>query len=260
MVLAVMIYGFSLWPLLLAYLAGSIIDRLLAKRRMRDLENLLFLTLGKLAREDGRVSREEIDRAELIFLQLGVTGDRRKQAIDHFRRGASGECNFRDEIARFANGPASIMQKSSFIELLVIFSIEEKDGYAQLNPHYRELLAEIVGIMGIDLASFDRLVEVLVAQANFFNEQQAEYSAGSAQPGSRASRRTSLEMAYQALDASESDSDDEIKKKYRRLLSKYHPDKIIGRGIGKEAVKLGKEKTQQITRAYDRIKLARGMK
>jgi len=53
---------------------------------------------------------------------------------------------------------------------------------------------------------------------------------------------------------SESASDAEVKKAYRRLISQHHPDKLVSKGLPDEMMKIAKEKTQQITEAYDTIR------
>ena len=59
------------------------------------------------------------------------------------------------------------------------------------------------------------------------------------------------------LGVSASASNDEIKKAYRRLMSKNHPDRLISQGVPPEMIKLATQKTQQIKSAYDAIKQAR---
>lgn len=63
---------------------------------------------------------------------------------------------------------------------------------------------------------------------------------------------------YIILGVNETASDDEIKKAYRQMAIKYHPDKV--QSMGEEHQKAAKEKFQQIQSAYDNIKKARGIK
>ena len=49
----------------------------------------------------------------------------------------------------------------------------------------------------------------------------------------------------------------EVKKAYRRLMSQHHPDKLVAKGLPEEMMKLAKEKTQEISAAYELIKEAR---
>lgn len=64
--------------------------------------------------------------------------------------------------------------------------------------------------------------------------------------------------AYTALEIEPSASDDEIKKAYRRMAMKYHPDKVAT--SGEEIKQQATEKFRTINEAYEHIKLLRGMK
>ena len=63
---------------------------------------------------------------------------------------------------------------------------------------------------------------------------------------------------YEILEISQSATDDEVKKAYRRMAVKYHPDKVSH--LGPEHQKAAKEKFQKLTEAYERIKKERGIK
>lgn len=62
---------------------------------------------------------------------------------------------------------------------------------------------------------------------------------------------------YQVLGCSPSDTNDEIKKRYRELLTKYHPDKFIGQGYDEEFVRLASRRFQEIQEAYEKIRASR---
>ncbi|WP_299056725.1 TerB family tellurite resistance protein [uncultured Polaribacter sp.] len=66
----------------------------------------------------------------------------------------------------------------------------------------------------------------------------------------------STDNAYKILEITKSASNDEVKKAYRKMAKKYHPDKIIG--LGEEHLKGAKEKFQSIQNAYENIKAERG--
>ncbi len=63
---------------------------------------------------------------------------------------------------------------------------------------------------------------------------------------------------YTILEISQSASDDEVKKAYRKMAVKYHPDKVSH--LGAEHQNAAKEKFQALTEAYERIKKERGIK
>ena len=62
---------------------------------------------------------------------------------------------------------------------------------------------------------------------------------------------------YQTLGVSKSASAAEIKKAYRKMVKKYHPDKLTG--LGDEHLQGAKEKFQNIQAAYETIKKERGL-
>ena len=66
-----------------------------------------------------------------------------------------------------------------------------------------------------------------------------------------------LANAYEMLSVSPGDSDAEVKKAYRRLMSQHHPDKLVAKGLPEEMMKLATEKTQEIKAAYEVIQTHR---
>ena len=69
---------------------------------------------------------------------------------------------------------------------------------------------------------------------------------------------TSLDSAYKVLEVAPTATDDEVKKAYRQLALKHHPDRVAS--LGEDVQKAAEEKFKQITEAYERIRKARGMK
>ena len=67
----------------------------------------------------------------------------------------------------------------------------------------------------------------------------------------------SLSRAYQYLGADRTDSDYDIKRRVRKLISIYHPDKLDLAGRSEKSVARATEKVQKIIRAYDRVQRSR---
>jgi DnaJ like chaperone protein len=55
-------------------------------------------------------------------------------------------------------------------------------------------------------------------------------------------------------------SDADVKRAYRKLVSQYHPDKLVSRGLPEEMMEVAKTRVREINTAYDQIKAARGIK
>ena len=70
----------------------------------------------------------------------------------------------------------------------------------------------------------------------------------------------SLSRAYQNLGADRTDSDYDIKRKVRKLISIHHPDKLDPTEPSKKSVARATEKVQKIIRAYDRVKCSRRLR
>lgn len=69
-------------------------------------------------------------------------------------------------------------------------------------------------------------------------------------------KTSSTSSAYSILEVSRDASNDDIKKAYRRMAVKYHPDKVAT--LGEEFQKAATEKFQKVQEAFETIKKERG--
>jgi len=86
-------------------------------------------------------------------------------------------------------------------------------------------------------------------QSNFNQSSQQSY----AQPS-----QNSFDKYYEVLESKPTDTIDEIKKRYRRLVKEYHYDSIASKDLPEDMLKFAQEKTQSLNEAYNAIKEARG--
>jgi DnaJ like chaperone protein len=112
------------------------------------------------------------------------------------------------------------------------------------------LLEQIASRFGYSNAQFQQLLEMVLNQSHF--------SSGAGGTGQTASTN-GLADAYKAIGAMESNTDQEIKRAYRKLMSQYHPDKLIGQGLPEDMIAVATEKAKEIQIAYDLIKERRGI-
>ena len=64
--------------------------------------------------------------------------------------------------------------------------------------------------------------------------------------------------AYKVLEIEPSATDEEVRKAFRQLALKHHPDRVAT--LGEDVRRAAEEKFQQINNAKERIYKARGMK
>ena len=62
---------------------------------------------------------------------------------------------------------------------------------------------------------------------------------------------------YKILEIERSATDEDIKKAYRRMAMKFHPDKVST--LGNDVENAAKEKFQSVSKAYDNIKKERNI-
>ena len=67
----------------------------------------------------------------------------------------------------------------------------------------------------------------------------------------------STDAAYKILEINTDSSDEEVKKAYRTMAKKYHPDKVSY--LGEEFRKAANEKFKKVNDAYEQIKKERGL-
>lgn len=67
-------------------------------------------------------------------------------------------------------------------------------------------------------------------------------------------KRLTLKKAYEILESNESDDFAGVKKRYRALVKKYHPDILMGKGEDQSIIDQATAKLQEINEAYELIK------
>ncbi|MFW5852228.1 MAG: TerB family tellurite resistance protein [Bacteroidota bacterium] len=70
--------------------------------------------------------------------------------------------------------------------------------------------------------------------------------------------KNDIESAYKILEIDENASDEDVRKAYKKMALKFHPDKVshLGEGVQKSAT----EKFQKVNIAYEQIKKQRNIK
>jgi len=120
------------------------------------------------------------------------------------------------------------MDYNSRVQLLhILFGIASADG--KVDKSELDTIGTISSLLGISSADF------LSIKAMFIKNTESD---------------------FQILEIESSASDDEIKKAYRKMAVKFHPDKVAH--LGEDYRKDAEEKFKKVQEAYENIKKQRG--
>jgi len=237
-------------------LLGHMVDRFLAgiigvgstKKAFFD---ALFSSLGHLSKADGRVTETEIRMVETLMQRMQIGGEDRQRAIRLFKQGKEPDFELEDALQSFVQ--LSVARKDlrqMFMEILV----ESAFSSGSITQAEHAVLLKVARLLRIPGAQF---AAMLAARG-----PAGDYS-GQGRGGGRAgvdSSRGTLAQAYAQLGLKSSASDAEVKKAYRKLVSQFHPDKLVSHGLPEEMMEIAKTRVREINTAYDQIKQARGFK
>ncbi len=203
-----------------------------------------FSVMGYIAKADGKVTRDEIRLVESVMSHLGLTAEMRESAKKLFNEGKSGEFPIDEILDQFKK---ETRRRGTLIQMFLEIQLQAAYADGVMHPAEKQVLRHICERLGISIAQFDQLEEML--KAGF---------GGGGYRGPQ-SQQIPIEDAYAMLGVNKSVSDVELKKSYRRLMSQHHPDKLVAKGLPDEMIKDATEKTQQIKSAYERIRESRGL-
>ena len=193
---------------------------------------IFFRSLGKLAKADGLVSREEADMVSTFMRTMEFASAKKKLLIAAFNRGKS--------------------SPSSFAQLVT----EVKNAFQP--QHYQTLLQIYCDLVLADGAISDVELDFLRAAERVFGlrgfvDRWYDSLKNPAEPPPTGG----LDDAYRILGVTPQSTPDEIKKAWRDKAKEFHPDKLRGKDLPENIVKLAESKFRQAQSAYERIKQAR---
>ena len=232
-------YLFRFPGAILGFLVGSFVDNLSGGGHAQtvfsdmtrqsvspaDFELNLLSLCSIVIKADGQVSQREMDYVRQYF--VGAYGKEKANAI--FR--TFNEINKKHEISAqrictFLNQRTRYEVRLQLLHFL--FGIAQADG--SVSKPEVDKIREIAGYLRVALRDFESIMAMFIKSAD---------------------------NAYKILEIEKSASNEEVKKAYRTMAKKYHPDRVNTKN---EAIKKGAEdKFKEVQMAYETIQKERGI-
>jgi DnaJ like chaperone protein len=183
----------------------------------------LLVLVAEVMRADGKVVRSELEYVKKYFLKnFGEAAS--KEALVLLRDILKKSVPLKDVCYQVRDN----MDYPSRLQLMhLLFGISNADGV--LHPSEVSVITNIASWIGISTADFESI------KSMFYD---------------------SLESSYKVLEISPNATVEEIKKAYRNMALKHHPDKVSY--LGEDIRKAAEVKFQKVNEAYERIKKERG--
>ena len=128
----------------------------------------------------------------------------------------------------------------------------EQIRYYMEHPMRLQLLYYLFGIAKADGNVDKNEIQIIETIAHYLGLNAKDYES------LKAMHYKDTESAFKILEIEPSVTDEEVKKAYRKMAMKYHPDKV--RGLGEQHEKSANEKFIKVQEAYEQIKKERNFK
>ncbi len=190
-----------------------------------DFEISLLVLAAVVIKADGGIDRRELEYVRVNFIEM-YGKHRANKAFKLFKEIIKDPNISARKICLQINKHMNHPSRLQLIHFL--FGVANADGRVTRDELFK--IRQLAGYLNINTRDFDSV------KAMFYKEEH---------------------NAYTILGVERNVTDLEIKKAYRRMVKKYHPDKL--RGLGKEHIKVAEAKFRQVQKAYEQIQLERGM-
>ena len=215
----------------------------------------LFSSLGHLSKADGQVTDREIRMVESLMARMQIQGDERQRAIRHFNLGKEPGFDLEGALRPFVQLSALRHDlRHMFMEIL----IEAGFSSGKITPEEHAVLLRIARELKIPGQLFTAMLNARGRPGQAGQQGYQGYQ-GNRQRASN-NNVVPLTQAFATLGLTDKATDSEIKRAYRKLVSQYHPDKLVSRGLPEEMMQMAKARVRDINTAYDQVKQSRGFK
>lgn len=189
---------------------------------------ILVASMAKMAKADGRITKDEIDRIDAFFNELGFQGESREAAQLIFKREKDADTDIGAYFDQFSKLTGADLAQAQML-YTILLEVARADG--QLHEGEIKILRLAESKLRLPVGYTDREI---------------------------GSEHHSSKHAAEVLGVSESASETEIKKAYRDKCKKMHPDVLRSQGLPDELIHYASTQIQSFTEAKDALLKARG--
>jgi DnaJ like chaperone protein len=205
----------------------------------------LFQAMGHLTKSDGRVSEAEIRAARSVMHRIGLGPARVRNAMNWFEDGKRPDFPLQQTMRHTRRVAARNPELRLLFVRLLLEVVLAKD---RLHQQERALIWTICSEFEIGRVELAQLEAMIRAQKGFRHSPAGDADA------------VRVKNAYSTLGLDQSASNAEIKKAYRRLMSRNHPDKIAGSNPEQDVVAEAERRTREVRGAYEMLKARRSIR
>lgn len=184
----------------------------------------LLVLIAAVMKVDGKVVKSELDYVKQFFIrQFGK--ESAKEALMMLRDLLKQNIPLKDVCSQIGRN----MDYASRLQLLhLLFNVSIADG--MIHQSEADIIERISGYLGVGTSDYLSIKNMFMPETD---------------------------SSYKILEIEKSASNDEVKKAYRKMAMKYHPDKVSH--LGDDFRKSAEEKFKKVNQAYEKIKKERNI-
>lgn len=200
---------------------------------------LLVALMAKVAKADGQVCELEAEVLKYTFTDIANHFENSQEVREELKKIYLKEKESFDNTLDVCEKYLKLTKRDYTKRLKVmeyLLNLAFIDG--EFSNTELMITEDIANALEVRRADYENLVNQF---ENFFRNRAQE-------------KKQTLDEAYTLLESHRGDDFNSIKKKYRKLVRKYHPDIVTGQGADQSTIEEANKKLQEINEAYEMIK------